>query len=59
MANAGLDLTGYERMQALLTAEYGGLRWDPPLLLGLLLSAPHERFGLTPQEGNLLEIPEG
>src|SRR5262249_55519498 len=36
-----------------------GLRWHPSLLLGLLLSAPHERFGLTLEEGNLLLIPEG
>src|SRR5262249_10570044 len=60
-ANAGLDLAGqpYERMQALMTEGYGQLRWDPSLLIGLLLSAPDERFGLTPEEGKLLEIPEG
>lgn len=33
-------------------------RWHPSLLLWLLLSAPHERFGFTPQQGNLLQIPK-
>jgi hypothetical protein len=29
------------------------------LLLGLLLSAGQQRFGLTPEQGTLLQIPEG
>jgi hypothetical protein len=56
-----LGLAGYpyQRMQPHTAKEYKGLRWDPSLLLWHLLWSPHERFGLTAEEGNLLEIPEG